>query len=226
MAGENKPLLHLDEVSVIFWRKDGPVRPLAEVSLCVNPGEFVAIVGPSGAGKSLLLQVAAGEKPPSAGSVYFEGVDLYNAPRRLRREIRTSRIGFLPELARLAVRATIFENTLRGVPWRMHVVAKERAERLLEEFGLADKALWRPWELSLGQQQLVGLIRALAPKPDLLIADCPTRLLDDQYAHKVAEILKDFHLRGGTLVIATNDRRLHERADRVVRLENGVLVCR
>ncbi len=224
MVHDNQYLLSVTEVSVIFWRKDGPVRALAEVSLSLRQGEFVGLEGPIGAGKSLLLSVAAGERAPSAGTVLFDRTDLYRVSRWARSNLRRTRIGYLPELPVFRQRSSILESVLDGVPARLVVVARERAERLLEEFGLSRKSTWRASELSAGESQVLGLVRALAPKPDLLVADCPTRLLDDRYADKVAEIIKDFHLRGGTVLIASADPRLQRLADRVLRLEGGGLV--
>ncbi|MCS7239308.1 MAG: ATP-binding cassette domain-containing protein [Thermoguttaceae bacterium] len=223
MTSGDRSLLSVREVSVIFWRKHGPVRALAEVSLEIKPGEFVALVGSSGSGKSLLARVAAGELAPSAGNVLFDGLDIYERRRDFRAQIRTCRLAFMPQLPDFCHRGDLLAHVLKGLPSRMHVVARERAERLLEELGLGPKVHLEPRELSAGELQRLALVRALAPKPELAILDNPTAQLDDHYASKVAEILKDFHLRGGAVLLVSNDQRLRKMAGRIYRLENGVM---
>lgn len=218
------PLLKVDDVSLIFWRREGPYRALAEVSFVVKPGDFVVVKGPNGSGKSLLMAISAGLLPPSAGTVWFDGADLYRQPRRLRDQIISARISHIPQIPNFRKRWTLLENMMLGVPGRLRVVVRERMERLIEEFHLTDKMNWRIKELSTGEAQRASVARALALKPDLLIADSPTSLLDEDSAAKVVECLKDYHLRGGTVLAASNDPRIVRLARQVLFLDHGTLV--
>jgi putative ABC transport system ATP-binding protein len=216
-------LLIIDDVSMIFWRPEGPFRALSEVSLSIHPQEFVVVTGPVGAGKSLLLSLAAGLIQPSAGTVWVDGVDIYGQSRRYRDQLRLTRIGYVPQFPMMIKRLSVMKNLLLHVPWRLRVVVQERAQALLEDVGLAAKSTWQVGELSAGEAQLVSLVRALALKPEVLLADAPTSLLDQQTSAKVVEALRDYHLRGGSLLIASNDPRIGEAATRVYRLQSGSL---
>jgi len=216
-------LLTVDDVSIIFWRREGPYRAIAEVSLAIKPGDFVVVTGPSGSGKSLLLTVAAGLRPPSAGTVWFDGTDLYQQPRRVRDRIIASRISYIPQIPNFRKTRTLLENLMLGVPGRLRVVVRERVDRLAEEFRLTAKMNWKVEDLSLGEAQRASVIRALALKPDLLVADSVTALLDDEGAAKVLESMKDYHLRGGTVLAASNDPRVLRLARSVYVLEHGTL---
>lgn len=223
MAIGDRLLLHVHEVSVIFWRRQGPVRALAEVTLEVRPGECVALIGSSGSGKSLLARVAAGELPPSAGAVFFDGLNVYERRREFRAQVKLCRLGYLPECPGVARGGDLMAHILRGLPSRIQVLAQERAERFLEELELAGKIHWSPQELSSGERQRLELVRALAPKPDLLVLDNPTAHVDDHFIGKISEILRDFNLRGGAIFLVSNEPRLRKLAGRVYRLEGGVL---
>ncbi len=110
-----------------------------------------------------------------------------------------------------------------GVPGRLRVVVRERVDRLAEEFRLTAKMNWKVKDLSLGEAQRASVIRALAIKPDLLVADSVTGLLDEEGTTKVLESLRDYHLRGGTILTASNDPQVLRLARSLYVLEHGIL---
>ena len=204
----------------------GRIHALRDVSLRVAPREVVAITGPSGCGKSTLLNVIAAIERPDSGRVLVDGVsvtDLQN-PSVYRRDT----VGFVFQLHHLLPMLTARAN----VELPLIAAAVPRAERrrraveLLAEVGLRERAEERPATLSGGERQRVAVARALANEPRLLLADEPTGSLDSESGRLVLALLdRARERRGMTLVIASHDRVLGDRADRVVRMVDGAIVA-
>jgi putative ABC transport system ATP-binding protein len=206
----------------------GPERVLAldAVSLELAPGEMVVVRGASGAGKSTLLACLAGLERPSAGSVHLLGADLGALDEERRARLRRERVGFVFQDIRLVAHLTARENArlaalvLGGA--RAQAVA-DRAEELLERFGVAQVAERRPARLSRGEAQRVALVRALAHRPAVVFADEPTASLDERSGAAVWSLLGDLHAREGVAILgATHDEA--PAGARVLRLEAGRLV--
>jgi ABC-type lipoprotein export system ATPase subunit len=199
---------------------------LRGVSLEVRPGEFVALRGASGAGKSTLLHLCGGLDRPDQGSIAVGGVTLTDLPGTALSRFRNRRIGLVFQSYHLLPELSAWENVL--LPARMARVgfreAQEKSRSLLEKVGLGGRLDHRPSELSGGEQQRVGLARALVNDPDLLLADEPTGNLDSHTGAEVMELLLRLRgERGVTLIIATHDQRVAGRAERIVDLTDGVI---
>ncbi|GIX48051.1 MAG: ABC transporter ATP-binding protein [Candidatus Tectimicrobiota bacterium] len=222
-----KATLALDQVSKEFRQGTQVVRAVDEVSLEIEAGEFVAITGASGSGKSTLLHLMAGLETPSRGRVLVAGKDLATLRDAELAALRLHTIGFVFQFFHLLPALTAEENValpllLAGVAPRQ---AAARAAELLAWVQLAPRRTARPAELSGGEMQRVALARALANDPAILLADEPTGNLDSQNGRLVLDLLyRSCKERGKTLVLATHDRAVAARADRVVELQDGAVV--
>jgi putative ABC transport system ATP-binding protein len=213
------------EVVVDHVRKafeGGRVRALEDVSLRLEPGEFVALVGPSGCGKSTLLNLIGSLDYPDAGRIVVAGHDL----ERLRSadEYRAATVGFVFQLHDLISTLSAVENVQipmmgRGVPRRER---ERRATELLGEVGLSHRVDSSPPTLSGGERQRVAIARALANDPSLLLADEPTGALDSATGDQVLALLRRLRdERGMTILLVTNDRAVADGADRALRMRDG-----
>jgi lipoprotein-releasing system ATP-binding protein len=202
-----------------------PVEVLRRVDLDVAAGESVAIVGPSGSGKTTLLQLLGLLDVPDAGEVTVAGQDLALLDESQRQALRSEHIGFVFQLHHLLPQLTVLENVL--VPaWAAGDADAfvERAERLLERVGLADRRDHRPAQLSGGERQRAALVRALILQPALLLADEPTGSLDHAGATSLADLLVELNRTDGiTLITVTHSRELAARMGRCLLLQDGVL---
>jgi putative ABC transport system ATP-binding protein len=198
---------------------------LTDVSLDVPAGQFLAIAGPSGSGKSTLLGLIAGLDRPTAGRIEVADVDLTALDEDALARFRRDRIGYVFQSFHLLPTLTAQENVavpleLAGLP----DAAAQAAERLAE-VGLAERAHHYPAQLSGGEQQRVAVARAVARRPDLLLADEPTGNLDSATGKQLIDLLVGLNRRlGCTLVLVTHDPDLAAHADRVVTLRDGRIV--
>lgn len=203
------------------------VAVLRGAQLRVKRGEVVALVAPSGAGKSTLLHIAGLLDTPDAGAVQIGGEDLTGRSDRARTNARRSEIGFVYQFHHLLPEFSAAENII--LPQLAAGVGRSdagaRAVDLLGKVGVAHRADHRPGALSGGEQQRVAFCRALANTPGLLLADEPTGNLDPATSDQVFEaLIKLARETGLAALIATHNMELAARMDRIVRLENGVLV--
>ena len=199
---------------------------LRELDLSGTQGEMVAIVGASGIGKSTLLQVVGGLDRIDGGTILIDEMDLAAADGDTRVTFRNRQVGFVFQFHHLLPEFTAVENVAMPlrIARRPPAEAAARAEALLEEVGLADRATHRPGMLSGGEQQRVAVARALVMHPALLLADEPTGDLDEQTGEELHSLLRRMHAAHGlTSLIATHNMRLAESCDRVLRLEDGRL---
>jgi ABC-type lipoprotein export system ATPase subunit len=216
------PFLMVENASRLY--DDGSVRALADVSLTVGRGEYLAIMGPSGSGKSTLLNLLGALDRPTTGEVYFEGQPLRNVSNL--DHFRASTLGFifqsfhlLPTLTALEnVQIPMFESALRS---RARV---EKAAKLLDSVGLSDRAGHLPQKLSVGERQRVAIARALANDPKLILADEPTGNLDSASGNMILDLFDLLHQKQGlTLVMITHDPHVAGRAQRTVWIRDGRL---
>lgn len=199
---------------------------LSAVDLDVDDGEAVAIVGPSGSGKTTLLHLIAGIVPVQAGSVLLDGAELAGMSAEQRAARRLGCVGMVFQFSELLDELTARENV--ALPMRLNRVdpdvANRRADDWLDRVGLADRADGRPATLSGGEAQRVGIARALAVHPSVVLADEPTGALDADTAASTIDLLVDLTLQAGSaLVMVTHDPQVARRADRAVRLDRGRL---
>ncbi len=206
-------------------RSYGGYAALRGVSFEIARGEFAAIMGPSGCGKSTLLAILGLLDRPSAGRYVLDGVEAEGLGDAERTRLRRERIGFVFQAYNLLPRLTALENVAlpmayAGVPLDER---RDRAKGLLARVGLQAKTGRTPLELSGGERQRVGIARALANRPALLLADEPTGNLDSKSSADVIEFLKELHAEGMTVILVTHDAGIGSAAGRVLRLKDGLL---
>jgi lipoprotein-releasing system ATP-binding protein len=204
-----------------------PLEVLRGVSLELGEGELVALVAPSGAGKSTLLHVAGLLERPDGGDVLVQGRACGGMNDGERTAIRRNTIGFVYQFHHLLPEFSALENV--AIPKMIAGAAKRKAcaeaMELLESVGLKDRASHRPARMSGGEQQRVAMVRALANRPKLLLADEPTGNLDVQTAGSVFDMMVGLVRETGlAALIATHNPELARRMDRAVTLEGGKLV--
>ncbi|MGE5742861.1 MAG: ABC transporter ATP-binding protein [Gemmatimonadota bacterium] len=207
-----------------------PLTVLRQINLAIAPGEFVAIMGPSGSGKTTLLGLLAGLDRPTRGTIRLDGEDLGALSEDARARMRVEKVGFVFQTFQLMPTLTALENVLVPIELRGRAAgngraAEARARLLLERVGLGDRMDHYPAQLSGGEQQRVGLARAFAAEPRLLLADEPTGSLDAETGHAVIDLLVALNRDAGTtLVLVTHDPALAARARRVIRISAGAIV--
>lgn len=223
----NDPILTLTGITKAYnTGKPNAVTVLQGTDLTVHKGEVVALVAPSGAGKSTLLHIAGLLDTPDAGQVSIAGRDMIKLSDRKRTAVRRNDVGFIYQFHHLLPEFTALENIV--LPQLANGVsdadATARAQDLLARVGIAERGDHRPAALSGGEQQRVAFCRALANKPQLLLADEPTGNLDPDTSDRVFDALMEL-VRGTGLaaVIATHNLDLAARMDRMVRMTAGTL---
>lgn len=198
---------------------------LRDVTFEIAQGEFIAVVGPSGSGKTTLLGLLAGLDTPTRGQVILDGTDITNLTEDARARLRGEKVGFVFQTFQLIPTLTALENVQVPLELRGERNAEERAIELLGRVGLADRVEHLPMQLSGGEQQRVALARAFANKPRILFADEPTGNLDGTTGERIVALLEELNSEAGsTIVLVTHDVALAERARRLIRLRDGVVV--
>jgi putative ABC transport system ATP-binding protein len=197
---------------------------LRHVDLSLERGESLAVLGPSGSGKSTLLALIAGLDSPTEGGVWLDGQPIHEGSEDELALIRRRHIGFVFQSFQLLANRTARENVMLPLELLAEARPGRRADRLLEQVGLAERSHHYPSQLSGGEQQRVALARAFANEPALLLADEPTGNLDRGNGARVLALIDDLRqtLRT-TLVVVTHDPRAAEIAGRRARLEEGEL---
>ncbi len=195
---------------------------LADVSLEIPDGQFVAITGASGSGKSTLLGLLAGLDAPSSGEILIDGESITKMSEDGLATLRSDKLGFIFQSFHLIPSLTAFENILIPLEIRGDKGAKERAAKLLEEVDLTNRGHHYPNELSGGEQQRVAIARAFANNPKILLADEPTGNLDSRNGQHIFELMTALHDdKKTTLILVTHDQELAEKAERQIRLRDG-----
>jgi lipoprotein-releasing system ATP-binding protein len=199
---------------------------LRGVNMEIRPGEVVGLLGPSGSGKSTMLQAVGLLEGGFGGTIEIAGVDASKLASGERTELRRNHLGFVYQFHHLLPDFNAEENVIlpQLVAGQDREAAAERARELLTALGLAQRFDHRPSQLSGGEQQRVAVARALANRPQLILADEPTGNLDEATADKVlAQFLELVRGQGSAALVATHNERLAHKMDRIVRLHEGVL---
>src|SRR5579859_7949558 len=217
------PVISLDRVSRLYRLGDVEVRALDDVSLTVEPGEFVAIMGTSGSGKSTLMNILGCLDQPDSGHYLLEGVDTATLSEPDLARIRGQRIGFVFQSFNLLTRTAAIENVALPLFYAGQTEGSlERARAALERLGLSERQKNHPNQLSGGQQQRVAIARALINDPAILLADEPTGNVDSQTSADIMNAITTLNREQGvTVVLVTHEPDMAAYADRVIHLKYG-----
>src|SRR5438309_190872 len=198
------------------------IRALDNVSLHVEPGEWIAIMGPSGSGKSTLVNLIGCLDRPTSGEIWLDDENVASiSPNELNR-VRAEKIGFVFQQFHLIAYLTALENVMLAQYFHS-MTDKPEALEALERVGLRDRAHHLPAQLSGGEQQRVCIARALINDPKIILADEPTGNLDAQNEEIVLRLLRELHDAGRTIVMVTHDPVMARLADRMIELHHGRL---
>jgi len=199
---------------------------LKSINLEIEEGEFVSIMGPSGSGKSTLMNIIGMLDRPSQGQYYFLDEPVHKFSERKTSKIHKEHIGFIFQAYHLIDELNVYENIETPLLYR-GVKRKERQSmvaEMLDRFYMVAKKELFPEQLSGGQQQLVGIARAIIGKPKLLLADEPTGNLHSSQGEEVMEMLKQLNNEGMTIIQVTHNEKFAEYGSRIVQLEDGAIV--
>lgn len=201
----------------------GAKKALADITLDIQKNEFVLVTGASGAGKSTLLKMLYLGEPISGGQVLVDGMNLSRISRK-RIPLLRRKFGIIFQDYKLIPTKSVFDNValVLEAAGKKRKLIEKKVNAVLRTVGMEDRQKTLPPSLSGGEQQRVAVARAVVGDPDIILADEPTGSLDPESADIIIGLLKKFHNRGGTLIIATHDRSLVEKAGgRIVRLVDG-----
>ena len=222
----NGPVVRLTNLARSFEQGGVRIDVLRDVNLTIAPGEIVALLGPSGSGKSTMLQAVGLLEGGFKGRIEIAGTDASALPPEGRTQLRRDHLGFVYQFHHLLPDFNATENVVipQLVAGRTREEAEARAREVLSSLGLGHRLDHRPSQLSGGEQQRVAVARALANRPELVLADEPTGNLDEHTADIVLDqFLALVRGEGSAALVATHNERLARRMDRVVRLHEGVL---
>jgi putative ABC transport system ATP-binding protein len=226
MVGPESSLVVATELTKVYTLGDTELRALDDVSLTVDPGEFVAIMGASGSGKSTLMNVLGCLDRPTSGSYTLDGHEVSRLSRGQLAEMRNRTIGFVFQSFNLLARTSAIENVelplvYAGLPRRER---RERSRIALERVGLGGRLDHRPSQLSGGQQQRVAIARAIVNEPKLMFADEPTGNLDTKTSVDVMALFQELWRAGLTIVYVTHEPDVARYASRIIVVRDGKIV--
>lgn len=218
-------MINLKDVDKFIESKYQRTFILKSIDLKIEAGEFVSIMGPSGSGKSTLMNIIGMLDKPSQGEYYFNDEPVHLFSERKTSKIHKENIGFIFQAYHLIDELNVYENIETPLLYR-GVKRKERASmvaEMLDKFNMVAKRDLFPEQLSGGQQQLVGVARAIVGKPQLLLADEPTGNLHSSQGEEVMDLLKQLNKDGMTIIQVTHNEKFAEYGSRVIELEDGGL---
>lgn len=220
-------ILKTEDLKKYYGNKENEVHALNGVNFYVEEGEFVSIVGTSGSGKSTLLHMLGGLDRPTSGKVFVDGKDIFSLKDEALTIFRRRKIGFVFQSYNLVPVLNVYENIVLPIELDGNKVDKAYVNELIEILGIGEKLQNLPGQLSGGQQQRVAIARALAAKPAIVLADEPTGNLDSRTSQDVMGLLKVTGEKfGQTIVMITHNPDLAQLADRIVRIEDGMILNR
>ncbi len=219
------PILSVKFLSKVFQSGGQPLTVLKDINFNVTRGASVAIVGPSGSGKTTLLGVCAGLDEPTSGMVMLNNRDLGKLNENERAELRNLNVGFVFQNFQLIPTLTALENIIVPLELRGELNSFSKAQGLIDNVGLGERANHYPIQLSGGEQQRVALARAFINNPKILFVDEPTGNLDRDNGQHVTDLLFSLNKASGTtLILVTHDLEIANRTERILRIDDGQLV--
>jgi putative ABC transport system ATP-binding protein len=222
----DRMIIETIDLTKVYGMGDATVAALDGVSLEIKAGEFVAIMGPSGSGKSTLMHILGCLSRPSSGKYILDGQDISDMSKADLAIVRNEKLGFIFQAYNLLPRTDALRNVMMPLLYDRNRKpdrdeGEQKALKMLELVGLADRIHHQPQELSGGQQQRVAIARALINDPVLIIADEPTGNLDSRSGRDILNLLRTLHQQGVTIVMVTHDPLTAEYTQRVIHLADG-----
>lgn len=218
-------MLHLKDIDKYYDSKFQRTFVLKGIDLEVKEGEFISIMGPSGSGKSTLLNILGLLDQPSAGTYHLFDTNVLTLKARKQNEYHRNFMGFIFQAYHLIEEMTVYENIETPLIYK-GVKSRERqamVAELLDRFNMVAKKDLFPQQLSGGQQQLVGIARAIISKPKLLLADEPTGNLHSKQGEMIMETLKELHKEGMTIIQVTHNDKFAHYGERIIQLKDGMI---
>jgi putative ABC transport system ATP-binding protein len=220
-------LVEVQNVTKRFRKGDQEIVPLKQCNLSIEQGEFVSLMGASGSGKSTLLNLIAGIDKPTSGQIIVAGTDITRLSRTQLAHWRAQHVGYIFQMHNLIPVLTAYENV--ELPLLLLGLSRgerrRRVEVAMEAVSLTDRADHYPRQLSGGQEQRVGIARAIVANPTIVVGDEPTGDLDAETSEQILELLQQLNSQVGmTLLMVTHDAAAANRAGRQLRLEKGILL--
>ena len=216
-------MIELKNIEKTYRRGVEDVRALRGLDLTIDAGEMIAIVGPSGAGKTTLLHILGCLDQPTKGDVLFDGVNTANMPESQLVKIRREKIGFVFQQFYLIPGLSVFDNIALPLLFSKKPAERDKIEKLAEMVGLEHRLNHAPAELSGGEMQRTAIARGLVNDPAVLLADEPTGNLDTENSEKIYAILRRLSDEGLTTIMITHNPELAGRAERTVKIKDGLL---
>lgn len=218
------PVISLSGISKRYRSGDEQTVALHNINLTISKGEFVAIMGPSGSGKSTMMHILGLLDTPTEGSYQLDGRDVSKLKKNTQADLRNQHIGFVFQQFNLMPRTTVLENLLLPTVYGDLPDRYERAEKLLKQVDLDDRATYTGAQLSGGQIQRVAVARALMMNPALILADEPTGNLDSKRSEEIMQLFRSINKAGATIVLITHEPEIAAFADRVITLRDGKII--
>lgn len=218
-------LLELKNIYKNYIQGTMEVPVLKDINLCVEEGEYVAIMGPSGSGKSTLMNLIGCIDKPTSGTYLLDDVEIEKCKDKELSEVRNQKIGFVFQNFNLLPRQSALDNVALPLQYAKVPIKKrkQKAKEMLEMVDLADRVSFKPTQLSGGQKQRVAIARAMVADPKILLADEPTGALDSKSGLQVMELFDTLHKQGVTIIMITHSDEIASYADRVVKIIDGEL---
>ena len=221
----SRKIIELRNLAKIYDLGTVQVPALRGLDFEIKDGSYTAIMGPSGSGKSTLLNILGCLDRPTSGAYLLGGDDVAKMSDKELSRIRGTRIGFIFQSYNLIQQLDVVENIHLPLFYQGKDIKENYGHcvKMAEKVGLGDRLDHRPMQLSGGQQQRVAVARALVNEPLMLLADEPTGNLDSSTEAEILNVLDELHREGRTLVVVTHDDAVAERAERVIRLKDGLV---
>ena len=218
-------LLELKNIYKNYIQGTMEVPVLKDINLCVEEGEYVAIMGPSGSGKYTLMNIIGCIDKPTSGTYLLDDVEIEKCKDKELSEVRNQKIGFVFQNFNLLPRQSALDNVALPLQYAKVPIKKrkQKAKEMLEMVDLADRVSFKPTQLSGGQKQRVAIARAMVADPKILLADEPTGALDSKSGLQVMELFDTLHKQGVTIIMITHSDEIASYADRVVKIIDGEL---